>query len=174
MRMTRAVSVVEVIVAVVILGLVAMLAIPRFGQAATSSSDPGENLRYDLRVLRLAIERYHQDHGVFPAQQGDGTHAAGTPEAFVAQLTRFTDASGHAAPVADATHNLGPYLRDGIPRCPVPPHSGMVGVCIVHEDHPQPAVQVSEPAGWLYNPETGSIAPNSEAADADGHPYASF
>jgi prepilin-type N-terminal cleavage/methylation domain-containing protein len=173
MRGDRAVNLIELILAVIILGVVAALTIPRFSSAAPVA-DEGQLLRERLKTLRVAIERYYQDHGTFPGQQGDGQNAAGTEAAFVSQLTRFTDLYGHVKDAPDAGFPLGPYLRDGLPPCPVPPRAGRSGVYIIRASAGLAFVEHQTAAGWIYNCDTGQIAPNSNASDSLGRSYLSY
>ncbi|MCK4342851.1 MAG: prepilin-type N-terminal cleavage/methylation domain-containing protein, partial [Phycisphaerae bacterium] len=89
----KGVSLIELIIALVILALLAALAIPRFSRAA-AQPDEGAILRAHLKVLRVAIERYYQDHDVFPGCHADGLNPAGSEAAFIAQLTKFSDERG--------------------------------------------------------------------------------
>jgi len=165
--MKRALKLLELLVALAIIGTLAAVAIPRLGQATPGADDADPRGR--LNVLRCAIELYYQDHGAYPAQKGDGQHAAGTEAAFVSQLTSFTDENGVAARTKDATHRFGPYLRMGIPACPVPPRQNQSGVVIVSI---RPAwVGSAGAAGWVYNCRTGAIVLNSNAPNPDGVRY---
>ncbi len=168
-----AVSLVEVLIALVLLGIVAALTIPHLGQAATRP-DEGLVLHEDLQILRVAIERYYQDHHAYPGAQGDGENAGGTAAAFANQLTRYTDDAGHASEIRNATHRFGPYLRDGIPPCPVAPRLGMAGVH-VEGDAMAPRFVPDDPnAGWSYNCETGQITANSNQGDGAGREYQNY
>ncbi len=173
MRGQSAVSVLEVLLALVILGLVALLSIPRLSPAATAP-DEGAVLRERLRILRVAIERYYQDHGVYPGQQGDGHNAPRTEAALVAQLTGFTDKGGHVAERGDELHPLRPYLRDGMLACPVPPRAGLRGVYVIGGTATPAFTEEAALAGWVYNCDTGQIAPNSNATDTAGRAFASY
>lgn len=166
----RALSLVEIIVALVVLGLVAVIAVPRLSRA--QSLDPGAELRADLRVLRCAIEAYYQDHGVYPGQTRDPLDPAGNAARLVAQLTSFTDAAGNPSPVRDAEHPFGPYLRDGVPGCPAPPVTGNVGVIVLTGLEPAPIVAVD--AGWRYDARTGQITANSDWRDPRERRYADY
>lgn len=167
------VSLLELIIAVVVLGIVAMVVVPRFGRAA-SAPEPGEVLRQHLRVLRVAIARYQQDHHAWPAEVGDDEHPPGSPEAFVSQLTRFTSKSGHVSYAQDEQHPYGPYLRDGVPPCPVPPCSGAFGVRVVTSDDAFLQAVADSDVAWIYDARTGRIAVNSSATDAEGRPYLQY
>ena len=169
----RGVSLIEIILAVVILGLVAVVTLPRLSRAA-ASPDSGAQLRADLKILRVAIERYYQDHVAYPGQQGDGMHPARTPEATVAQLTRYTNERGQTADRPDASHRFGPYLRDGIMPCPVAVRADLTGVRVVVGTVDVGHFSAADDTGWIYNCETGQIAANSAANDAAGRRYASY
>lgn len=173
MRHRYAVTLLELIIAIAVLGLLAALAIPRFSRAA-APPDVTNVLRADLRVLRVAIDLYQRDHGVYPAQRSDGRAAAGTPNAFVSQLTHYTDARGHVSDTPDEEHCFGPYLRDGVPPCPVArgPHAHAVHV--IQDATSLTDVAGSVPGGWIYNPETGHIIANSAESNARGRPYAFY
>jgi len=165
--MKRALTLLEVVLVVAIIGMLAAFAIPRFSRATVGADDPAP--RYNLNLLRFAIELYYHEHGAYPAQNGDGTHGAGTQEAFANQLTRFTDAYGRTSETRDDTYRFGPYLRLGIPPCPVTPRKGQTAIAMVTV---RPAYTASATeAGWVYNCDTGDIALNSNALDPDGASY---
>lgn len=167
-------SLVELVVAVVILGVLAALAIPHFSHAAVS--DDAGDLRTDLAVLRTAIEMYYDDHGFYPAQRSAGTAGAGlgTAAAFIRQLTQYTDAEGHARATPGEPFGYGPYLRDGVPPCPVSVGRPSAAVHVI-AGMTGPAYDPTAPhAGWVYNYETGYIAANSPAQDPLGVRYDSY
>ncbi len=173
MRTRDGFSLLEVIIAVILLGIVAAVAIPRFSTAA-EAPDQRSVLRSDLQLLRIAIERFYQDHGFYPAQRGDGVHPPNSPEAFRAQLTRHTDASGHVADTPDEVFGYGPYLRDGIPPCPLRFDDHAAEVFIAETNAP-PSLSPDGPApGWIYESSTGRIWPNSDTVDPTGRPYHSY
>lgn len=165
--MKSALSVIELIVAVLIIGIIAAIAVPRFSQAA--DDDDGEELRQGLNAMRFAIELYYFEHGEYPGQLGDGVYDAGTAEAFISQLTGVTDENGHVSGERDAQHHYGPYLRLGIPPCPVPPRVGLTGVHVV-DSAPQFTPSAAQ-AGWVYNCRTGDVALNSDITDPAGVQY---
>ncbi len=169
----RAVSLLEVVIAVLVLGIVAALTLPQLGRAARGP-DEGLLLRERLQILRVAIERYYQDHGAFPSQQGDGANPPGTAAALVTQLTQFTDELGHAAATRDAQHRFGPYLRDGLPACPVVLSASAREVQLISGAAPAGFREAAPDAGWIYNFETGQVAANSRATDAAGCRYENY
>jgi prepilin-type N-terminal cleavage/methylation domain-containing protein len=162
-----ALTLLELLVVLLILGVLAALAVPRFSRAAVDS--PAARVRESLSLLRNAIERYYLDHGAYPGQHDDGVSGPGTPAAFVNQLTRFTDERGDVSKAKDATHAFGPYLRKGIPPCPVPPRAGMTGVAL--SATPPRYIATAAEAGWIFNCQTGDVAANSDEVDGEGLPY---
>jgi|GEM_PF-1151280 len=178
-------SLVEVLVAGVVLGVITVVTVPRLTSAAATrdGNDHHDLLRQQLQVLRVAIERYYQDHGVYPGQLTDGQNPAGSAGALLRQLTGHSDSTGHVVTIAThpdtATHDqcnppiLGPYLRDGWPACPVPPNEGSTAIVVIRGAAP-PAFIADVKAGWVYNCDTGQIAVNSDAADPAGRPYITY
>jgi general secretion pathway protein G len=170
----RASSLIEVIVVVVILGVLAAIAIPRFSQAATS--DEESNLRAGLAVLRTAIELYYRDHGAYPGQEPAGLAGAeaGTAAAVIRQLTQYTDADGRAAVSPSADFSYGPYLRRGIPSCPVAPGGPSARIHTISGTDEPACCAAAADAGWIYNPNTGYIAANSNKVDSRGVRYDTY
>ncbi len=165
--MKSGVSIIEVILVVLLLGLVAALTVPRFSRASSADVEP--DVRVPLSVLRNGIEMYYFDHGAYPGQNSDGTDPAGSAAAFQSQLTKFTDEAGRVADRRDERHQFGPYLRAGIPPCLVPPNRGQTGVAMVTT---RPGyLPEATTAGWVYNCQTGDIVMNSDAVDAEDMAY---
>ncbi|MGD8450420.1 MAG: hypothetical protein PVJ57_01260 [Phycisphaerae bacterium] len=165
--MKSALSIIELIVVVLIIGIIAAIAVPQLSQAA--GDDEKDDLRQNLNAMRFAVELYYYEHGEYPGQLGDGINAAGTAEAVISQLTGITDENGHVSAERDAQHHLGPYLRLGMPPCPVAPRLGRTGLCVV-DGAPRFAPSATE-AGWVYNCRTGDVAFNSDVTDAAGTRY---
>ena len=171
---TRAFSLVELVVVVVILGVLAAMAIPRFSQGAVNQ--PEDDLKVNLAVLRTAIELYHNEHGVYPGQQSAGgpSAAAGTTTAVIRQLTQYTTAEGKACTSGSEEYCFGPYLQNGIPPCSVSAdHPSAVLHLIAGRELPGFTAQAPD-AGWIYNYETGYIAANSPGVDDRGIRHDSY
>jgi type II secretory pathway pseudopilin PulG len=169
-----ALSLIELIVVVVILGIVAALTIPRLSRAATHRGE-GE-LRPRLKMLRSAIEAFYYDHGFHPAARPDGTPQgpAGSEAAFVSQLCQYSDADGIVSDVRDERFRFGPYLSGGVPRCPVAPRRDLDGVHVIRGRSIPRYTPGATGAGWVYNCDTGYICANSELRDADSVPYEGY
>jgi general secretion pathway protein G len=165
-------SLVELIVVVVIIGILAAIAIPRFSRGAEGAG--GSGVRGDLSVLRNAIELYYYEHGEYPGKNAAGAAAAGSSAAFTAQLTKYTDADGDPSDTRDATHIYGPYLRKGVPACPVAPRLGKTGVNMVTGTTVPAYVAAAANDGWVFNCDTGDLCCNSNATDPDGVAYDTY
>lgn len=152
-------------VAVIVLGLLAALAIPRFSQGA--AHDPTVELRDNLALLRPAIAMYYRDHGQYPCQNAPVDLTPGELHSrFVRQLTRYTDAQGVPSDMPTAGFQFGPYLRES-PTCPVSAYGGNRVHVIGGEAQPAHLPNIPK-ADWVFNRDTGYIAANSEFADATG------
>lgn len=169
----RAFSLVELIVVVVIIGILAAIAIPRFSRGTEGAG--GSGVRGNLAVLRNAIELYFYEHGEYPGKNLAGASAAaGTEAAFIAQLTKFSDDAGDSVDTKDATHIYGPYLRKGIPPCPVPPRIGKTGIEMVSGTTAPAYTASNANAGWVFNYDTGDLVVNSNATDPESVSYDTY
>lgn len=144
-RNNRGFSLVELVIVVVIVGLLAAIAIPRFSRGASGATDSA--LSGDLVVLRNAIEMYAAEHnGVFPAAATFGT-----------QLTQYTKLDGTVSAIKDAAYPYGPYLH-AVPALKVGSAAGSSGVADITA---KPAAAVATAGvGWQYIEETGQIFAN--------------
>lgn len=163
----RGITVIEVIIVVIIVGLIAALTIPKLSRGATGIGDE-QSLRNQVSVLRNAIEMYFYDHAAYPAAKGTGRASAGSSAAFRQQLTMFTDRDGNVSEERSSRFAFGPYLRRGIP--------GFAGggaevksEVVVIDGTTAPAYRADRPnAGWIFNMHTGEICANSDQLDAQG------
>jgi len=137
----RGFSLVELVIVIVIIGVLAAIALPRFSKAAGGANDAA--VASDLAVLRNAIELFGAEHeGNFPEQ-----------DSFVAQLTGYTLVDLSATTVANAGA-LGPYLQS-VPLVKVGGVAERVGTITATAGTTTPTADGS--GGWLYNEDTGQI-----------------
>lgn len=138
-------SLVELVIVIVIIGLLAAIAIPRFSRGAAGASDSA--VSGDLAVLRNAIEMYGAEHnGTYP-----------TAAAFVNQLTLFSAADGSTNASQTATFQYGPYLL----KVPALKAGTYVGASGIESVSSTPAAESATATnGWLYNQTTGQIWAN--------------
>ncbi|MEM7624238.1 MAG: prepilin-type N-terminal cleavage/methylation domain-containing protein [Planctomycetota bacterium] len=141
----RGFSLVELVIVVVIVGLLAAIAIPRFSRGAAGATDSA--LAGDLAVLRNAIEMYAAEHG--------GTYP--TVADFSDQLTTYSDAAGNTNASKTAVFEFGPYLH-AVPALKDGDAAGDDGILGVTgtPSTETPAGNV----GWLYDEDTGQIWAN--------------
>ncbi len=140
----RAFSLVELVIVVVIVGLLAAIAIPRFSRGAAGATD--SSVAGDLSVLRNAIEMYAAEHnGTYPT-------AVNLPNA----LTLYSDAAGNTSATKSATYEFGPYILK-IPELKAGTHAGNATIEAVSST---PASETANTNGWLYNATTGQIWAN--------------
>jgi len=166
----RGVNLVELLLVVIIIGIIASIAIPRASRGSRVPGDP--ELVSSLAVLRTAIEEYAADHeGRFPGTNADRT--VGDATLFVGQMTKFTSVTGDVSDIRTSTHRFGPYIRHGIPHVPVGGHKGEWQVAI-DVDNLMPKVDMTRPAGWIYNPLTGDIIANADGTDEEGQLYCNY
>lgn len=167
---TRGFSLVELVIVIVIIGILAAIAVPRFSHASNNSAESA--FRYDLKTLRHAIDLYAAEHrGDWPGLRDAGSGAGlqnGT--AYARQLTWYTDESGDAVTARDATHIFGPYLVK-IPALPIGSRAGQNAVATTNH-FSTPGVH-GDAVGWEAEHYFGRIRanlPDSEVG-SDGVPY---
>jgi len=151
-------SLVELVIVIVILAVISAIALPRISRGAKGADESA--VAQNLRVLRSAIELYASEHGgAFPGQKGDGTNVAATAEAFVSQLTTYSDKAGTVADARDTANDIiyGPYLNAGANSVTV-----VTGAT---------APAVAGTTGWVYNCDSGQIIANSDASSDQGTTY---
>ena len=152
---------VELLIVVIIVAILAAVVVPRL--VASTDEAKVAALDSNLRRFRSAIALYNQQHGEYPAAHGDGSNAAHTEAAFVAQLTTFTDNEGVSSAAKDATHIYGPYLtRAGMPT---DPFRQVATVEIVNDGTLPLTATAGDPGGWKFDTSTGLFIINHTAYD---------
>ncbi len=114
-------TLIEILIVVIILGILATIIIPH---VSLSTDDAKLNtLKHNLTQLRISIEFYYILHGnAYPGAAVPTTKPADVDteaKAFIAQLTRYTDASGNISNSKDTTYKYGPYVKgNALPENP--------------------------------------------------------
>ncbi|MCY2925112.1 MAG: prepilin-type N-terminal cleavage/methylation domain-containing protein [Planctomycetota bacterium] len=159
-RATVGFTLVEILIVVTILGILAMMVVPKYGDAATEAREAA--ITADLQSIQRQIDRYKVDH------KGRGPHLGPTgiqePANFVARLTGRTDTSG--ALVSTGTH--GPYLPE-MPDNPFIANSKLAGLVKVGKGARSPRDGTT---GWFFEGITQKIMPNSKTGAAADFPLA--
>lgn len=156
-------SLVEILIVVIILGFLASIVVPRYGNTTMQTKE--SMLRENMRMLRTQINSYRAQHwDTSPGYPGGG--GAPTEADFLAQMLLFTDEQGNANTIASPVFELGPYLRE----MPENPLNSRRTVLIVDDGNPMPAAP-PDTHGWVFKPETNEIRPDTLGADESGKLY---
>jgi len=159
-------TLIELLIVVIILAIISAIAIPQFSAATSDAQQSAADA--NLAAVRNAIELYRAQHAgnAYPGVKisSDGTAActgtkgeggAGTPEAFVEQLSYASDKDGRTCSVADENYRYGPYLRTGIPADPFK-NSNKVAV----QTTAGPLAADDGEQGWKYSVISGEFILN--------------
>jgi len=174
----RGFTLVELLIVVIILALLAAIVVPQFA----SSTDDAKVASLDttLANVRGAIDLYYQQHGKYPGANtavaatctgtdGTGTGGAGATgaQAFLDQLSMFTDINGGACSVKDSTaFKYGPYLKKN--TLPANPITNSVAFEVIATGDILMAGTAAN-LGWKYDLTVGKfIANDTTDPDAAG------
>jgi general secretion pathway protein G len=167
-NLQRGFTLVELLIVVIILALLAAIVVPQFA----SSTDDAKVASLDttLANVRGAIDLYYQQHGEYPGANTavaaactatDGTGTAVDPatraQAFLDQMSMFTDADGGACSVKELGFVFGPYLKKNtLPTNPIT----NVGTFVV--DNTGDLLMAGDGAngGWKYDTVVGKFIAN--------------
>ncbi len=145
-RLQLGFSLIELVIVVVIIGIIAAIAVPRFSSAIEKSADAA--VAQNVAVLQKAIDLYTAEHAdLSPAREAGG--ATSTPNAMIRRLIQRTDASG----ALESTGIYGPYLR----AWPENPANGRRSLRI------DGAAAGANTHGWRFDSATGVIQSDAPA-----------
>ena len=102
-------SLIELMLVVVVLGILAAIVLPRFADQGSRGKDAGR--ARNLRLLRDAVARFHNDTDLFPSSLADLTLARTSPP------QKGLDDTGAAVGLRPSDYN-GPYIDGLIPNDP--------------------------------------------------------
>ncbi len=160
-------TLVELVIVVLILSVLAAIVIPQF----TSSTDDAKRAALDssLSGVRSAIDLYYQHHGHYPSSviasgatcPGTGTAGTGaidSVQAFLDQLSRYTNAAGQACSTTDATFKFGPYYKkDALPADPI---TGTNNTLVIVNTGDLAMTADGTAGGWKFDNKTGKFIMN--------------
>jgi len=165
-RPVRAFTLVEILIVVVILGILAAIAVPKFSNASSMARE--NTLKDDLRLLRTQINVYRANHqDVSPGYPGGDTTQTPTMQAFSDQLTLFTDTLGNTSLTLTTACRWGPYFTQ-LPQNPVSSLSTLKFL------GPSDAFTADGTTGWLYQPSSGYVKPNLIGVDSDNRAFSDY
>jgi len=161
-------TLVEILIVVIILGVLAAVAIPKFSELVLEGE--GAALDVNLSELRKAVELYYHEHGgIYPGavNEVNGNPVSNANQAetsFLAQLTLYSDKAGKTNDEKTAVFRYGPYMkRVKLPDNPFNNDSDVV--CdIVSTDIS--SVVSDGTTGWKFFIMTGRIMANDGAHDS--------
>ena len=172
-------TLVELLIVVIILALLAAIVVPQFA----SSTDDAKLASLDttLSNVRAAIDLYYQQHGEYPgeltavdaactATDGTGTGGPGATgaQAFLDQMSLYSDADGGTCSVKDANFEFGPYLKKNtLPDNPITNvGSALADLVVVNAGDILMAGDAAN-LGWKYDILAGKFIAN-DTTDIDG------
>jgi hypothetical protein len=119
--------------------------------------------------MRNAVELYYAQHssaypgdGVPATKPADVTTAA---EAFVAQMTRYTDVAGNISNTKDATYKYGPYIKGG--SLPMNPYNELNTITIDGTETDITVKASGGSSGWKFYAKTGVLMADDGAHDTE-------
>jgi general secretion pathway protein G len=137
-RVSRAFTLVELLIVVVILGILAAVVVPQFTDASADAKLSA--LQTNLQTIRGQLQLYKLQHNeTWPALA-----------TFTNQMTQASKADGTTAAPGTAGYPYGPYLLGGIPNNP------FTGSNTVSEG-------AADSSAWYYDEDTGVFRANDTA-----------
>lgn len=168
MKHTRAFTLVEILIVVVLLGVLAAVVIPTIGKGRTTARE--STLASELSLLRRFMLIYKSHHlEVAPGYPDGDSSAMPTGDVFRDQATLSSDASGRTAERGTAGFPYGPYIS----RVPVNPFNNLDTVLMIGNGDAFPAVPTDE-YGWVCKPQTGEIRAGNRGTDDHGTAYYAY
>jgi general secretion pathway protein G len=153
-------SLVEILIVVVIIGILAAIAVPKFSNASQVARE--DSLKEDLRLMRTAIGVYKTQHFLNPGYPAGNSAQNPTQQDAFNQLLQYSDTNGNVSADSSAIYKYGPYLN----AMPPNPLNNSATWKILSDSDP---FIPDGTTGWLYQPSTGLLKANVPGQDSTGH-----
>lgn len=158
-------TLVEILIVVLLLGIIAAIALPRFSNA--SSLARGSMLADNLRLMRMQLEVFKCQHrGAPPGYPGGDPTVAPTFVTFSAHMTQGTNENCDVGVPGGAGFPFGPYFRE----LPTNPLNDKSTVQIIGNAEAFP-IAGDDSHGYIYQPFTLIFKADSPGVDQDGKLY---
>jgi general secretion pathway protein G len=166
-------TLVELLIVVIILGILAAIVVPQFG--ASTDDARATALESNLAGLRSQVDLYYQHHGSYPSSSASsggaglpvganpGTGAADQEQAFLDQMTLFTNMAGQASTIKDTVYKYGPYLKSA--TFPPMPYTDINTVNIQTTGALDHTGAAAPGAGWLFDNISGQFIADHDSYD---------
>jgi prepilin-type N-terminal cleavage/methylation domain-containing protein len=164
---SNAFTLVELLIVIILIAVLASIAIPKFLNSTSKSKEA--SLKYSLKIVRNAVDRFHADTGVYPNRV---SMLDNTIDEMIPTFVGITE--NNVAISSPGTNYQGPYLsEDGDyvvvstqPKLPIGTHTGNVKM---------PVDPISLVA-FQYKFVSGKVVVLSSATgnDSNGVPYSSY
>jgi prepilin-type N-terminal cleavage/methylation domain-containing protein len=165
-------TLIEMLIVIVVLGILAMIIVPQIGVSTDDAKL--RTLQTNLSGIRSAVETYYAQHkSTYPGENdeadgstiGTGGHTA-SADAFIDQLTLYTDADGVKHNVKELSYKYGPYIKGG--KMPRNPYTDTYDVtCDIDEDNITVRTADVGTLAWKFYPKTGVFIANDTLDHAD-------
>lgn len=174
-------TLVELLIVVIILAILAAIVVPQF--ASTTTDAKSSSLDTTASNLRGAIDLFYQQHAsTYPstntavpasgcgAPAAKGTGGANSAQAFLDQLSMYTDINGGACSIGDTTFKYGPYMKKN--TLPANPITTSNALAVVSVGNLVMTGATGTALGWKYDNVVGKfIADDHVNKDSGGNFY---
>jgi prepilin-type N-terminal cleavage/methylation domain-containing protein len=163
----KAFTLVELMVVVAILGIMAAIVIPMFGNHIQQAKEAAAHDA--LRIIRSQIELYKFEHqGLRPGYM-NGVQA--TPTVLINQFIGTSTITGMASAsrTPAGVYKYGPYLQ----KLPVNPYNKLSTIKYV-ANATAFSTAATKTTGWLYKKETAEFKLNWTGTDSEGKNYLDY
>jgi len=171
MQGAKGFTLVELLIVVIIIGILAAVAIPQFSDSTTDAKLAAVDA--NLAAMRSAIELFYHEHGgAYPGVEqqhtaGGGALADHTDEAdaWVKQLTMYSNTDGDTSDTKGASYPKGPYLKS-VPSNPLAVSGATDDGVEVTDDAGPLTADASPTTGWKSSNVTGRVIVNVSAYES--------